>query len=395
MIEYRELVKRSVLEDEGFVKAVFSGHGKGARPPWRRVVLRPVLIKEVRHLQVSHFDEKQDITKNFRGEEATAKLDELLALPYRSIHLHTTEGAIQIQISKKGKAFIRHHKGPRVSAPNLAHDREKALLLPAGTPDPFLQAIGIMTPDGKVRADMRKKFRQINDFLRLILDSAGLEGIDRCPLHIVDCGCGNAYLTFAIYYYLNTVLRVPAMMTGIDVNAGLLRQRREAVKRLGWDELRFETTSIADFQPDFQPAVVVALHACDTATDEALAGAVKWGSDLIFAAPCCHHHLQTQMTHGRIPLPYREILRSGILKERMGDILTDGLRALLLQMHGYRTDVVEFISTEHTPKNLMIRAVKSDKAPGLQAEREYRELTELWGVRPYLEELLEDRSPQP
>ena len=395
MREYRELVKRTVLEDEGFVKAVFSGRGKGAHTPWRRVVLRPVLIKGERHLQVSHFDEKQDISKNFRGEGAADKLDELLALPYRSIHLHTTEGAIQIQISKKGKAFIRHHEGPPIAAPSLSHDREKVLLLPAGVPDPFLQAIGIMTPEGKVRAEMRKKFRQINDFLRLILDSADLEGIDRCPLHIVDCGCGNAYLTFAIYYYLNTVLRVPAMMTGIDVNAGLLRQRREAVKRLGWDELRFETTRIADFQPDFQPAVVVALHACDTATDEALAGAVRWGSNLIYAAPCCHHHLQAQMNRGRIPQPYREVLRSGILKERMGEILTDGLRALLLQMHGYRTDVVEFISTEHTPKNLMIRAVKSDTVDGDRAESEYRELTELWGVRPYLEELLEDGPPQP
>jgi SAM-dependent methyltransferase len=304
--------------------------------------------------------------------------------------LHTTEGAIQIEISKKGKAFLRHHAGPKIIAPNLAHDRTKALLLPAGEPNPFLEAIGIMTPEGRVRARMQRKFRQINKFLELIIDTADLEGIERCPLQIVDCGCGNAYLTFAIYYYLNSVLKIPTVMTGIDVNAGLLRQRSEAAQRLGWDGMRFETTRIADFQPDGRPAIVVALHACDTATDEALAGAVKWGSELIFAAPCCHHHLQAQMTRRQIPRPYHEILRSSILKERMGDLLTDGLRALLLRMHGYRADVVQFIATEHTPKNLMIRAVKSDRVAGNRAVLEYRELTELWGVRPYLEELLQN-----
>ncbi len=390
MIEYRELVRRSVLEDEGFVKAVFSGRRPGAHPPWRRVLLRPVLIKGKRHLQVSHLDEKQDITKNFLGDEAVAKLEELLALPYRNIVLHTTEGAIQIEISKKGKAFLRHHAGPKIIAPNLAHDRKKALLLPAGTPDPFLEAIGIMTPEGRVRARMQKKFSQINKFLELIVDTADLEAIDRCPLQIVDCGCGNAYLTFAIYYYLNSVLKIPALMTGIDVNAGLLHQRSEAAQRLGWDGMRFETTKIADFRPNFHPTIVVALHACDTATDEALAGAVQWGSELIFAAPCCHHHLQAQMTRQRIPRPYGEILRSGIMKERMGDLLTDGLRALLLRMHGYRADIVQFVSTQHTPKNLMIRAVKSERVAAERAELEYRELTDLWRVRPYLAELLDD-----
>jgi SAM-dependent methyltransferase len=380
---YRERVRSAILDQEGFVQAVFSG-GKGV--PWKRVLVRPVLLQGRRHLQVSHFDEKKDITKNYAGPAAAAKVDELLALPFRNIHVQSQDAGLQVQITKKGKAIIGRHKGG--AATWLTHDRPKEQPLPAGRPDPFLQAIGIMTAEGKVRAQMRRKFGQINEFLRLILESGGLDQVKDEPLRMVDCGCGSAHLTFAAYHYLNHVLGRPARMVGVDVNQELLARQAALAERLGWDGLSFEGSRILDYQPAERPSMVLALHACDTATDEALAQAVRWGSPLIYAAPCCHHHLQAQMAGEGLPAAFRPVLRHGILKERLGDLLTDGLRAALLQAAGYRADVVEFVGTEHTARNLIIRAVKAEGVQTRAAWEEYRALTEYWGVRSYLEELL-------
>jgi SAM-dependent methyltransferase len=278
----------------------------------------------------------------------------------------------------------------------LQHDRRKDLPLPADRPDPFLQQIGIMTQEGTVRASMRSKYRQINHFLELVIDTAELRGLGHSPLRVVDCGCGSAHLTFAVYHYLNHILGLPTWVTGIDVNEELIAKRLEQSADLGWDGLSFQVSRIIDYQPDVAPDVVLALHACDTATDEALAQAVRWGSARIYSVPCCHHHLQRQMSRRTAPTSLAPLLRHGILKQRLGDLLTDTLRGLVLRALGYRTDVIEFVSTEHTDKNLMIRAVRSVR-PGdrrarqdtLRAAREYRDLVEAWQVRPYLGQLLD------
>jgi hypothetical protein len=285
-------------------------------------------------------------------------------------------------------------------APSLEHDRQKSLLLTVGAPDPFLQAIGIMTREGKVRARMRKKYRQINEFLKLVLEtgvaelprsSADVEAADASvpdlrPLRIVDCGCGNAYLSFAVYHYLDHVLHVPTHLVGIDVNRQLIERRSQQVQELGWQDLTFQTVRIGEYDPGFSPDVVLALHACDTATDEALAQAVKWRSKMIFAAPCCHHHLQQQL--GRQPPLLRSIYRHGILKERLGDVLTDALRAQILRILGYRAEVIQFVSSEHTDKNLMIRAVQSREPGSFREVSEYAELKAFFQVTPFLERLL-------
>ncbi|MFC1976086.1 SAM-dependent methyltransferase, partial [Chloroflexota bacterium] len=384
MNDYKHLVKQSILDEETFLKAVFSGQQRGHVIPWNKVVVRPVLIKERRHLQFSYFDAKKDITKNYTDAEIVEKLDELLALPFKSINVQTTNQTFQVQITKKGKVIIHQHKTPeQQKTPSLQHDRQKDLLLPADTPDPFLQQIGIMTQDGKVRAKMQKKFRQINEFLKLIVETEELEKIEQSPLNIIDCGCGNAYLTFAVYHYLNHMLGLPARMIGIDVNQSLLNRRLALSQDLGWDDLTFQATRIVDYRPSDPPGMVLALHACDTATDEALAQAVKWQSKMIFCAPCCHHHLQQQLTQQTAPSPFKPVLRHAIFKERWGDILTDSFRSLLLQIMGYRTEVVEFVSTEHTGKNLMIRAIKSGQPGNRQAIQEYKQLAEFWQVKPY------------
>src|SRR5205823_7340018 len=195
-------------------------------------------------------------------------------------------------------------------------------------------------------------------------------------------------LTFATYHYFANVLGLETRMVGIDVQASLLERQAANAQTLGWDNLTFEATRIIDYKPDVPPDVVLALHACDTATHEAIAQGIRWGSKLIVAAPCCHHELQEQLRHQSCPAPFTPVSRYGILGERLGDILTDTFRALVLRIMGYRTDVVEFVSTEHMAQNLMIRAVGGLPVGDPKFVREYQELKEYWQVTPYFERWL-------
>lgn len=390
MDDYRQLVKQNILNADIFVNATFSGRQRGRELAWNQVIVRPVLIKDERQLQVSHFDEKQDITKNFADTQVEDKLDELLSLPFKNISVQTTQQRIHIQFTKKGKAIVHQHKETAPQpVPELEHNRQKNLLLPADSPDLFLHTTGIMTQDGRVRASMQKKFRQINEFLQRIVEIGELERFEQSPVQIIDCGCGSAHLTFSVYHYLNHVRHLPAVLTGVDVNESLLQKQAALGQELGWENLRFAASPIVDYQPDVTPGIVLALHACDTATDEALAQAVKWQSQMIFSVPCCHHHLHQQLVKEKEPTPFQSVLRHGVFKQRWGDMLTDSFRVLILQILGYRTDVVEFVSTEHTGKNLMIRAIKTDRTGNRQAVEEYMALRDFWQVQPYLADLLQ------
>jgi SAM-dependent methyltransferase len=392
--DYRQIVREVILDESRFIRATFSGPRRSQAVPWVRVTVRPLLIKDRRHLQFSCFEPDKDITRNYAGAACVEQLDRLLALPFRDIHLRTTCEDIHVRVSKKGRAAIRRSPvAGQPRTPDLSHDRQKRLLLPDHRPDPFLQAIGVMAEDGQVRAGMQDKFRQVNEFLRLLTRTGGFEELTSSPLHIVDCGCGSAALTFAVYHYLNHILGRPARLTGIDVRADLLEKQAETARTLGWPDLAFQTTRILDFQPERPPDIVLALHACDTATDEALAQGVRWGSRMIFSAPCCHHHLQAQLGQAPIPSPFRPVLRHGILSERLGDLLTDALRAQALRVMGYRADVVEFVSTEHTAKNLLIRAVKTTSPGDPRSVEEYRSLRAFWQVTPHLERLLGEAFP--
>ncbi|MEO8972498.1 MAG: SAM-dependent methyltransferase [Ktedonobacteraceae bacterium] len=399
--DYKQLIRESVfdghaeavpslpLNNEDFIKATFSGQHRDRTVPWIKVIVRPVLVQGKKHVQFSYFDAKKDITKNYQGDEAAEMLEQLLAFEFKNVHVQTTQNMLDITITQKGKAIIHTTKTVKQQqATNLSHDRQKNMLLSAADAAPFLKAVGIMTEEGKIRADMQSKFRQINEFLKLVQQTGELEKFDTSPLLVVDCGCGNAYLTFAFYYYLNYVLHIPTHLTGIDVNDELLTRHAEKSLHAAWNDLTFQTTSIIDFKPVTPPDIVLALHACDTATDEALAQGIHWQSRVIISAPCCQHHLQKQLDHQPAPVPFAPVERHSILKERLGDILTDTFRALILRILGYSTDVVQFVSSEHTAKNLMIRAVKSLKVGDPKFVREYQELKDFWNVTPYLEQLL-------
>jgi hypothetical protein len=387
--DYVERVRERILAGESLVRATFSGRQSGATLEWVRVVVRPVQIKGALHWQVSHFDEEKDTTKNYAADEMGVKIDALLSLPFKNIHVETTRGSLEVRITKKGKALFRAVPlAEPHAAVDLTHDREKKRVLSLEDSTPFLEAVGILTKSGKIKADRQGKFRQINEFLRLVEETGVFDEGAGDRFRILDCGCGNAYLTFAIYHYGNNVLKLRADVVGIDVKADLLERHREKAKALGWDRLSFEVGRIDEYRPAVAPDAVVALHACDTATDDALAQGIRWQSKLILSAPCCQHELQQQLSRIPVPDPFRAVTRYGTLGERLGDILTDAFRAAILRIMGYRTDVIQFVSDEHTAKNLMIRAVKTSESSNAHAVEEYLALKEYWQVTPQLERLL-------
>jgi SAM-dependent methyltransferase len=388
---YKEQIKHIALDEEKFMRLTMKGRPRDSAVPWRQVIVRPVLIKNDRHLQFSYFTEKQDITRNYRGSQASEKLDEILALPFNAISVQSTEQNLHVQITKKGKAIVHREKAPVSNPePNLAHDLSKKLPLPADRPDPFLQAVGIMDEQGRIRPSMHGKFSQVNEFLKLLEHTNELDKFEKSPVNILDCGCGSAYLSFAAYHYLNDVRGIPARLMGIDVNETLIKKDNAESEQLGYADACFQRSSIIDYEPEVPPDIVLALHACDTATDEAIAQGIRRQSRLVLCAPCCHHQLQEQLQTVEL---FEPVFRHGILKQRMGDILTDAFRALILRIMGYKTDVVEFVSPEHTDKNLMIRAVKRGQQDTAQFIQEYLDLKHYWGVTPYLETLLGDRLP--
>lgn len=384
----REAVRRCVLDEGRFVRMTLKLAPRPDPTALRRVVVRPVRIKGGRHLQFSQFDARRDITKNYRGAEAAARLDEVLALPFRSITVQATDGDLTVERTAGGGVRLRRHAAPEERVPDLTHDTRKALPLPVGSPDALLQRLGIMDERGNIRPGKHDKFAQISEFLKLLEQSGVVEPVEGRPLSVVDCGCGNAYLTFAVLHYLQAVRGIPGRMVGIDADAEVLEKNAELGEELGVGECRLVAGRIADFRPEGPVDIVLALHACDTATDEALAQGVRWEAPLIMAAPCCHHHLQAQL---QPPPAYRPLARHGILKERLGDLLTDAFRAHLLRLCGYATDVVQFVSGEHTDRNVLIRAVRRNLPPDPALVEEYVALKQQWGVTPYLETLLAER----
>jgi len=371
-----------LLDPERLVRAVAAGRRRGSEPPtWRRVELRPVELKSGRLLQVVRYDERQAHTENVPYDAAAEVVDELTAQPYGNWHVDTSDETVQLRVTKKGEAQL--HRTAAQRAPRHAHDRAKSRLIDPGDP-----LFGVVGGSGDKR-------RQVDAFLRALDAVLDLDQLDTRPLRVVDLGCGNAYLTFAAYRFLTGYRDVPVELTGVDVRPAA-RERNTAVAReLGWAEhVRFVAGTILDAPLDGAD-VVVALHACDTATDEALARAVRWQVPLVLAAPCCHHDVQAQLRTAVPPGAYGLLTRHGILRERFADVLTDSVRAALLRLVGYRVEVVEFVGTEHTPRNLLIRAVRTGTPPSEPLIEEYGRLVADWQLRPKLAGLLDDLLPDP
>ena len=399
-------VRGLLLDSAGLVRAVAGGRQKGQQPPWRRVELRWVDLKAGPHLQVTSYDATQAHTSNHAaGDDAAAAVDGLLAEPYGNWHVETTTEVVQLRVTKRldavtntkahGSRDGRFATSSTTGVPDRRHDRQKDRLLPGD--DPVLRILGLADAEGRVKPSRQAKYRQVEEFLR-ILDAAITDALEsgrlrrptaEDPLRVVDLGCGNGYLTFSAARYL-TRRGLPVRVTGVDVKEQSRDHNSRVAEELGLDA-EFVVGTIEGAALEQRPDVVLALHACDTATDEALARAIGWDAPLVLAAPCCHHDVAAQLRKAEPPAPYSSLVRDGILRERFADTLTDALRALLLRQRGYRVEVVEFVASQHTPRNTLLRAVRTGrKSP--DAAQEYGELVTAWHVRPRLAQLL-DRLP--
>lgn len=386
-------VRALLLDPDHLVRAVAAGRRRGLPQGLARAEVRPVSLKAGRRIQVMTNDGSRPAVRNLEpGDELAVAVDSLLAEPFANWHVETTSETVQLRVTKRGEAQV--HSSPSLrsaplgsslpvadslpladppSSPSEVHDRAKEHLI--APDDPLFAAVG---------ANAAKR-RQVDAFLRAL--AATLGATPQGPLRLVDLGCGNAYLTFAAFRYLSG-LGVDVTVTGVDVRSDQRDRNSRLAADLGWaDRVTFVAGTILDAQVDGAD-LVLALHACDTATDEALARAVGWNSRWILAAPCCHHDVAAQLKKVETPSPYGQLTRYGILRERFADVLTDTLRASLLRLSGYRAEVVEFVDSAHTPRNLLIRASRTSAAPPEGQRAEYEELTKAWQVTPRLETLL-------
>ncbi len=392
----RAVIRAALLEPTSLVRAVSSGRRRGLEPPhYQRVELRYVDLKDVRHLQITEYDERQAHTRNVADQDLEKAVDELLDLPYGTWHVETTTETLRLRYTKKGKELLHRQADSREQ--ETGHDRVKQRVLDPAAP--FLIELGISDHHGRVKPSRQAKYKQIEEFCKLLapaLDEAIAAGriATGRPLQVVDLGCGNAYLTLAAYHLLAAAGH-DVRMTGIDHNPAARRRNTRVVEALGWqDHLRFVDATIQAAELDVRPDVVLALHACDTATDDALARAVGWEAPLVLAAPCCHHDIQKQLKSVTPPAPYALMTRYGIVRERFADVLTDTLRAAVLRQVGYRVEVVQFVDSQHTPRNLLLRAARTGARPTPDLQTEYQTLITDWHVTPRLAELLLTDSPE-
>lgn len=340
--------------NENMLRMTISGkrHGELAD----KVKIRPVKLKEQLYFQTSVSDGKKEFHKNYEKAELLEQLDHWLRKDYRQLQMDTTTQSIQALVSKKGKTTVKQKIARDMrSARVLDHNRKKRYLLEEGTPIPFLVDLGVMTAEGTIVRSRYDKFRQINRYLEFVEDILPELDKDR-ELTLIDFGCGKSYLTFALYYYLTVKKQYRIRMIGLDLKKDVMEHCQELAEKYGYDRLTFLTGDIADYDGVDLVDMVVSLHACDTATDYALEKALQWNAKVIFAVPCCHHELNRQM-HSTEMNP---VLKYGLIQERMAALMTDAFRADVLELEGYQVQVLEFIDMEHTPKNILIRAVKQN-----------------------------------
>lgn len=375
--ELDQVLRESFTID--FISAVLSNPRE--KEELQKVKIRPLLKGAELHFQLEEFRGKQAFHENVRAEEAVVKTGELMQL-FKQMQIETKKFSCTVLISKKGKITIKKKAvSGKVKEVDLSHNRSKKYILQEGTPVMFLQDLGVMTADGKIVRTRFDKFRQINRFLEFIEDILPKLPSDR-EVTILDFGCGKSYLTFAMYYYLHELKKYDVRIIGLDLKTDVICKCNELSEKYGYEKLRFLEGNIADYTGVDEVDMVVTLHACDTATDFALAKAVGWKAKVILSVPCCQHEMNEQIQNEILHLA----LKYGLIKERMAALFTDALRAEYLEREGYDTQILEFIDMEHTPKNILIRAVRTGRAH--ENGEEIKQLEDFLHVTPMLGKLL-------
>lgn len=356
-----------------------------------KIKIRPVLLKKELLFQASSFCGTKVLHRNYEKEELLEELSDWFSGLFRQVEIKTLNDQTTILISKKGTVTVKtkQRKGKDffpISSDGLmgekiheinSHNRKKQYLLKEGVAIPFMVDLGIMSIDGNVIKSKYDKFRQMNRYLEFIEDVLPSLSKEE-EISIIDFGCGKSYLTFAMYYYLKEIKGYRIKITGLDLKEDVINTCNDLKDRYGYQELEFRKGDIKSYHGTDKVTMVVTLHACDTATDFALYKAALWGAKVVLSVPCCQHELNKQMSCNDL----QPILKYGLIKERMAALMTDAMRANLMEALGYKVQILEFIDMEHTPKNILIRAVRKGGQPS--AKEIQRNLNKLKGTFEYL-----------
>lgn len=353
----------------------------------KKVKVRPILRKDVLMFQCEAHQNNQVFHDNYEAQQAAEVLAKYME-EFRQMQMETKQMRCTVLVSKKGKVTIQKKRQTGcVKEVDLSHNRSKNYILQEGMKVPFLQDLGVMTSEGKIVRTKFDKFRQINRFLEFVEDILPQLDKDR-EVTILDFGCGKSYLTFAMYYYLHELKKYDVRIIGLDLKTDVIRHCNELSEKYGYEKLKFLEGNIADYTGVDEVDMVVTLHACNTATDFALDKAVGWNAKVILSVPCCQHELNEQISCETL----EPVFKYGLIKERMAALITDALRAEYLEQMGYDAQILEFIDMEHTPKNILIRAVKTGKKKA--NAQQIRACEEFLHVSPMLGRLLKERGVQ-
>lgn len=372
-----ELLQRR-MTDGTFIRATISGPRMKSNDV-KRIKLKPLELKGEFYIQFEYQHERVLKHDNVALENVKQPLHDALQ-NFKQFHIDLSDETMQIQISKKMKVSIKRIFLNTEKTVDYSHNRIKNYALNEGTPYPFLIRLGVQTPEGKVKNQKHDKFRQINRFVELIDDTLSHLPKDR-PIRILDFGSGKSYLTFALYHYLRIEKGLDIRVTGLDLKKEVIEECQEIARDLQYDQLEFLVGDINEYDGDTAVDMVVTLHACDVATDMALAKAVNWGASVILSVPCCQHELFSQVQSPALDI----MLQHGLVKERFAALATDSIRAELLTLVGYESQLVEFIDMEHTPKNILIRAYRTNKPPTLEQIDRYAAFRNMLQAKPFLE----------
>ena len=364
------------IKSEHFVRAVLSGRRRNMQTEYERIDIKPVLIKEELKWQIISSDGKKDITKNV---EIDFNFTQLFSSGYANLVVDTQTESYQVRISKKDEALVSVSK-VNLSR-DLSHDRQKQRMLAES--NQVFKALDMSDLLGRIKPSKMDKYKQVDEFLRLISQTLDAELLKQDEISVVDLGCGHAYLTFAVGEFLKDKYKKVSIL-GVDERDESKEHNEKVALKLKV-EAKFIAAKISD-TPNQVVDIAIALHACDTATDDAIYWAVKNNAQVIMAAPCCMHELQTQIKEA--PEPWALLTKNGLVKERLVDLITDSLRAQILKLLGYRVDIVEFIGGEHTARNILIRAVKTNQISSDIDKDRYQQMLTQWQIKPYLAKLL-------
>lgn len=349
----------------------------------KRIKLKPILLKEVYHIQIEYQFERILKHENVPLEDFPVRLA-LFFNEYRQAHMDFIDEKVQIQLSKKNKVLWKSDKSAAPKQINLAHNRQKNYLLREDQPYPFLIRLGVQSEEGKIKKQKYDKFKQINRFIEFIDDALAYLPKDR-QVRILDFGSGKSYLTFALYHYLKVEKGLDIRVTGLDLKKEVIEECSKIANDLGYEQLEFLVGDINDYNSESNVDMVVTLHACDVATDMALARAVKWGARVILSVPCCQHELNRQLNTPALDI----MLQHGLLRERFAALATDAIRAEILSLVGYEAQLLEFIDIENTPKNILIRAYHTGKKTSTEQRARYDNFLALLNAQPFLAKELE------